>query len=288
MAKIVDGKKIAKDLYEKFKTKIFCFKEKFNLTLKLAVLCIGGGAASRVYLNCKKKVCNDLGVDFEPYIVNSTISEQNVINLLQKLDFRDDITGILLQLPLPSYFNKEKILTSIDVKKDIDSLNPLNLGKLVFPSYKEGKDFAPCTALAVIKILDYEKIDVVGRHVVIIGKSNIVGKPLALMLSHRKATVTLCGSNTKNLNSICKSAEIIVSCTGVKHLIKKEMVTPGAVVIDAGFVADNNKGKVFGDVNFKKVAPIASVITPVPGGVGPVTVAMIINNLIVAARKKYY
>ena len=287
MAKIISGKKIAKDLYLKFKNEIFYFRKRFNLTLKLAVLCIGGSAASRIYLNCKKKVCKDLGVDFLPYIMESTVSEQDVVNLIQELNLRNDITGILLQLPLPSNFNKEKILTSIDVKKDIDSLNPLNLGKLVFPSYKEGKDFAPCTALAILKILEYEQIDVVGKHVVIIGKSNIVGKPLALMLSHRKATVTLCGSNTKNLNSICKSAEIIVSCTGVKHLIKKEMVTPGAVVIDVGFVADN-KGKVFGDVDFEEVAPIASVINSVPGGVGPVTVAMIINNLIVAAKKRYY
>lgn len=287
MAKIISGKKIAKDLYLKFKNEIFYFRKRFNLTLKLAVLCIGGSAASRIYLNCKKKVCKDLGIDFEPYIASSTVSEQNVINLLQKLNLRNDITGILLQLPLPSNFNKEKILTSIDVNKDIDSLNPLNLGKLVFPSYKEGKDFAPCTALAILKILEYEQIDVVGKHVVIIGKSNIVGKPLALILSQRKATVTLCNSNTKNLNNICKSAEIIVSCTGVKHLIKKEMVTPGTVVIDAGILADN-EGRVSGDVNFEEVAPMASVITPVPGGVGPVTVAMIINNLIIAAKKKYY
>ena len=287
MTKIIDGKKIAKDLYLKFKNEISYFKEKFNVTIKLAVSCVGGDAASKVYLNCKKKVCSDLCIDFEPYVLDSAISEQAVIDCIQKLNLRNDITGILLQLPLPSYFNKEKILASIDVKKDIDSLNPLNLGKLVFPSYKEGEDFAPCTALAVVKILDYEKIDVFGRHVVIIGKSNIVGKPLALMLSHRKATVTLCDSNTRNLNSICKSAKIIVSCTGVKNLIRKEMVTPGTVVIDAGFVADN-KGKVFGDVNFEEVAPIASFVTPVPGGVGPVTVAMIINNLIVAARKKYY
>jgi len=287
LAKIISGKKIAKDLYLKFKNEIFYFRKRFNLTLKLAVLCIGGSAASRIYLNCKKKVCKDLGIDFEPYIASSTVSEQNVINLLQKLNLRNDITGILLQLPLPSNFNKEKILTSIDVNKDIDSLNPLNLGKLVFPSYKEGKDFAPCTALAILKILEYEQIDVVGKHVVIIGKSNIVGKPLALILSQRKATVTLCNSNTKNLNNICKSAEIIVSCTGVKHLIKKEMVTPGTVVIDAGILADN-EGRVSGDVNFEEVAPMASVITPVPGGVGPVTVAMIINNLIIAAKKKYY
>lgn len=256
-----------------------------NFSLRLAVISVGDDKASKIYVNCKKKACEKLGIKLEEHIFDSYVAEIEVINCIKSLNKNGFVAGILVQLPLPSHFCQENILSAIDKNKDIDALNPVSLGKLVFPTYNEKKDFAPCTALAILEILKYEKINLLGKHVIVIGKSNIVGKPLALMLSHKRATVTLCDSKTKNLPFFCKNADIIVSAAGVKNLINKNMVSNKSIIIDAGIVK-NDDGKICGDVNFVEIAPVVRAITPVPGGVGPVTVAIMIKNLHIAAKNK--
>ena len=286
MCRIINGREISERVYLEIKNELHDLtRNGQSFPIVLAVVNIGNDKASKIYVNCKKKACEKLGIKLEEHIFDSSVEETEVINCIESLNKNESITGILVQLPLPSHFCQEKILSAIDENKDIDALNPVNLGKLVFPTYDKKKDFAPCTALAILEILKQKKIDLLGKHVIVIGKSNIVGKPLALMLSHKKATVTLCDSKTENLPFFCKNSDIIISAAGVKNLINKNMVNNKSIIIDAGIVK-NDDDKICGDINFVEVAPIVRAITPVPGGVGPVTVAIMIKNLHIAAKNK--
>lgn len=277
--KIINGKKIAEKIYINLAKKVNFLKEKCGVLLKLAVVCVGKTGASSVYISCKKKACQRLGIVFEEYFFEETSSEDEIVALINELNNRSDITGIIVQLSLPKHLNSKKILGAINEKKDIDALTPKSLGNLMFTESTYNFTSAPCTALAILEILKHENVNLEGKHVVILGKSIIVGKPLAMMLLNMHATVTVCHSKTRNLSHICKMADIIISATGVKNIITKEMVHKNSVVIDAGIVK-NSEGAICGDVDFKKVSPLVSLISPVPGGVGPATVAMLLKKLV--------
>ena len=285
MSKIVDGKEIANKIYKILEKDIKILKQSHNVSLKLAVISIGNTESFKTYTNCKKNACLKLGIGFEEYIFNENTKEEEIIKLIERLNNDDSVTGIVVQLPLPKHLNNRKILEAINKEKDLDSLTPINLGYLTFGRDSENLSFAPCTALSILEILRYENIQLEGKHIVILSRSNIVGKPLALMLLNMNATVTVCHSKTKNLKDICKNADIIISATGISNIINKNMVNKNSIVIDAGINRDF-KGKICGDVNFNEISSLVKLISPVPGGVGPVTVAMLLKNLVFAAKSK--
>lgn len=283
MVKIINGIEIANKIYKILEKDIKKLKQSYNVSLKLAVISVGDMASFKIYTNCKKKACLGLGIGFEEYIFNENTKEEKIIELIKRLNDDDSVTGIMVQLPLPKHLNKRKILEAINKEKDVDSLTPINLGYLTFGKDLENFSFAPCTALSILEILRYENIQLEGKHVVILGRSNIVGKPLALMLLNMNATVTVSHSKTRNLKDICKNADVIISATGIRNFINKDMVNKNSIIIDAGINRDS-KEDTCGDVNFNEVLPLVKLITPVPGGVGPVTVAMLLKNLVFAAK----
>ena len=283
MVKIINGIEIANKIYKILEKDIKELKQLHNVSLKLAVISVGDMASFKIYTNCKKKACLRLGIGFKEYIFNENTKEEEIIKLIKKLNYDDSVTGIMVQLPLPKHLNKRKILESINKEKDVDSLTPINLGYLTFGKDPENLSFTPCTALSILEILSYENIQLEGKHVVILGRSNIVGKPLALILLNMNATITICHSKTKNLKDICKNADVIISATGIRNFINKDMVNKNSIIIDAGINRDS-KEDTCGDVNFNEVLPLVKLITPVPGGVGPVTVAMLLKNLVFAVK----
>ena len=274
MAKIIDGKMISKEIRENLKREVKKLEEK-NIFVTLAVIIVGKDPASRTYVNNKKKACSEIGIISEEYVFDENIEESEILNLIDSLNKRTDINGILVQLPLPSHLSEKKIIESIDPKKDVDAFTEINVGKIMIGNY----NFLPCTPAGIMELLSFEGIDVTGKHCVVVGRSNIVGKPMAMLMLHKNATVTICHSKTENLKEICKMADIIVAAVGKEKLITKEMVSPGTIVIDVGMNRDKNS-KLCGDVDFESVEPIASYITPVPGGVGPMTIAMLMKNTV--------
>ncbi len=273
--KIIDGKAIA-ELIEKDLTLRLASSHKRP---GLAFLLVGNNAASRSYINMKKKACARIGILSIDKEFPETITE---IQLMEEIDWlnRDPaVHGILVQLPLPSHISTTNIMRAVDPKKDVDGFHPINIGKMLLG---ETDGFLPCTPKGVVTLLAKSHISVEGKHVVIVGRSNIVGKPLAAILMqkapHCNATVTVANSYTKNLAAICKSADILIAAIGSPKFITKEMIKPGAVVIDVGINRVNHL--IVGDVDFENVAPITSYITPVPGGVGPMTIAMLMSNLL--------
>ena len=283
MVKIINGIEIANKIYKILEKDIKKLKQLYNISLKLAVISIGNAESFKMYTNCKRNSCLRLGIGFEEYIFNENTKEEKIIELIKRLNDDDSVTGIMVQLPLPKHLNKRKILEAINKEKDVDSLTPINLGYLTFGKDLENFSFAPCTALSILEILRYENIQLEGKHVVILSRSNIVGKPLALMLLNMNATVTICHSKTKNLKDICKNSDVIISATGIRNFINKDMVNKNSTIIDAGINRDY-KGKICGDVNFNEVLPLVKLISPVPGGVGPVTVTILLKNLVLAAK----
>lgn len=274
MAKIIDGKIISSKIRENLKCKVEKLKEN-NIFVSLAVIIVGNDPASRTYVNNKKKACSEIGLISEEYVFDENTRESEILNLIDNLNKRLDITGILVQLPLPRHLSEKKIIESIDPKKDVDAFTEINVGKIMIGNY----NLLPCTPAGIMELLSSEGIDVAGKHCVIVGRSNIVGKPMAMLMLHKDATVTICHSKTKNLKEICLMADILVAAVGKEKFITKDMVSPGAIVIDVGINRDKN-GKLCGDVDFKNVEPIASYITPVPGGVGPMTIAMLMKNTV--------
>ena len=258
----------------------------------LAVILVGENPASKVYVNHKKKVCKELGITSFEFLVNANEGEDRLIEILDECNERSDINGILLQLPLPKGFDEEAMLQRIDPKKDVDGFHPMNVGKLLI-----GLDtFRSCTPYGVMEILKYYDIDPSGQHVVILGRSNIVGKPMAAMLMQKgsgaNATVTICHSRTKNLEELCKQADIIIAGIGIPEFLKGSMVKDGAVIIDVGInkvdCDKSEKGfKLVGDVAFEEVKDKVSAITPVPGGVGPMTIAMLMKNTVKAYQQQH-
>lgn len=280
MATIIDGKALAKKIRLELKEKVKDLNNK-NIYPKLAVIMVGDDKASQVYVKNKSKACNEIGIDFEEFLLPSNTNMEILLNLIEVLNNREDISGILLQSPIPEPLNIREAFNKISYKKDVDGFHPINVGKLAI-----GEEcFVSCTPLGVIKILDEYNIPIDGKNAVIIGRSNIVGKPLSQCLLNRNATITVCHSKTKNLEMICKNADILIAAVGRQKFVTENMVKDGAVVIDVG-INRNEQGKLVGDVDFENVEPLASYITPVPGGVGPMTIAMLMNNIIKATKEQ--
>ncbi len=273
MSILINGKELAKEIRLELKEKV----EKENLSPMLAVILCGDNEASKVYVRNKSKACDEVGIKFKEYLLPSETKQEELLNLIDKLNNDSKIDGILLQSPIPKGLNIEEAFAKISPEKDVDGFNPYNVGKLVI-----GEDgFIPCTPYGIMKMFEKYNIDLQGKKAVIIGRSNIVGKPMAQCLLSKNATVTICHSKTKDLKEELKEADIIVAAVGVRALVKADMVKDGVVVIDVG-MNRNDEGKLCGDVDFEEVSKKASYITPVPGGVGPMTIAMLMNNVVKA------
>ena len=277
MAKILDGKMVSQRIKDELTQEVAELKEK-GINPGLAVIIVGDDPASRVYVNNKKKACEQIGVYSEEYALPAETTEQELLDLIEKLNNDKKINGILVQLPVPKHINEETIINAIDPKKDVDAFHPVNVGKIMVGNF----DFVPCTPAGVMELIKESGLDVEGKECVVVGRSNIVGKPQAMLLLHKNGTVTVCHSRTKNLKEKTLQADILVAAVGIPEFIKGDMVKPGAVVIDVGInrVADK---KIVGDVDFESCEKVASAITPVPGGVGPMTIAMLMKNTVKAA-----
>ena len=274
----MDGKTVSAYVKEQIKNECAILKQQ-GITPGLAVIIVGNDSASRIYVNNKKKACADTGIYSEEYALPEDTSEEMLIELIKQLNKKAQINGILVQLPLPKHISESAVIEAIDPSKDVDAFHAENTGRIMSGNYR----YLPCTPAGILEILDYYKIDCTGKHCVIIGRSNIVGKPTAMMMLKRNATVTVCHSKTENLKDICKTADILVVAIGKAKFVTADMVKQGAVVVDVGINRDEN-GKLSGDVAFDEVKEKASFITPVPGGVGPMTISMLLKNTITATR----
>ena len=247
----------------------------------LAVVIVGNDPASRVYVNSKKKACEELGMYSVEYALDENTTEEELLSLVNDLNHDDKINGILVQLPLPKHLDEKLIINNILPEKDVDAFHPANVGKIMIGDF----DFLPCTPAGVMELIKETEIDIAGKECVVIGRSNIVGKPQAMLMLHKNATVTICHSKTKDLKKVVKRADIVVAAVGIANMVTKDMIKEGAVVIDVGMNRLEN-GKLCGDVDFDGVSEVASFITPVPGGVGPMTIAMLMQNTLTAAKIK--
>ncbi len=280
MAQIINGKEISEATRADIALEVAQLKRQ-GITPGLAVILVGDDPASRVYVNNKKKACAQLGMLSEEYALAADTSMEDLLKLIDSLNSRDDIHGILCQLPLPKHLDEKAVINAISPEKDVDAFHPVNVGGIMIGDYK----FLPCTPAGVMEMLRRSNIDVAGKHCVVIGRSNIVGKPMAMLLLHANATVTVCHSRTQNLKEICRTADLLVASVGKAGFVTADMVKEGAVVIDVG-INRTADGKLCGDVDFAEVEPIASAITPVPGGVGPMTITMLMQNTLAAAKYK--
>ena len=278
MATIIDGKKISGEIRAEIAQKTKEFSEKFGIAPGLAVIIVGEDPASRVYVRNKHKACAEVGFYSEVHELPADASEEQVIALIDQLNESDSIHGILVQLPLPKALDEQKILLRIKPEKDVDAFHPYNVGKIMIGDYH----VLPCTPAGVMQLLYRSGVSVAGKHCVVIGRSNIVGKPMSMLLLHDHGTVTICHSRTPDLKEQTLQADILVSAVGRAGFVTADMVKPGAVVIDVG-INRNAKGKLCGDVDFDSVSEVASMITPVPGGVGPMTITMLLQNTLTAA-----
>ena len=278
MSVIIDGKSLAKQIRVDLKEEIIELKKK-RINPKLAVIMVGDDKASKVYVKNKSKACEDVGIEYEEYLLNADIEMNELLDLIDRLNADESISGILLQSPIPNHLNIKEAFKRIDYKKDVDGFNPINVGKLTI-----GEDcFISCTPYGVIKVLEHYNIPMEGKNAVIIGRSNIVGKPLIQCLLNKNATVTVCHSKTENIEEYTKKADILIAAVGKAKFIKSDMVKDGATVIDVG-INRNKDGKLEGDVDFENIKDKASYITPVPGGIGPMTIAMLMYNVVKAAK----
>ena len=280
MAVIINGKELAKKIRANLKIECEELKKK-NINSKLAVIMVGEDPASKVYVRNKSKACEDVGIKYEEYLLDSKITQKELIELIEKLNNDKTINGILLQSPIPSNLDINEAFRTISPEKDVDGFNPLNVGKLVLNQ----DTFVSCTPYGIMKMFEEYDIDLTGKNVVILGRSNIVGKPLIHCCLNKNATVTSCHSKTQNIAQKAKEADVLISAIGKANFVTADMVKDGAVVIDVGINRLDN-GKITGDVDFESVKEKASYITPVPGGVGPMTIAMLMNNVIKATRRQ--
>ena len=280
MSRIINGKEISAYVKGKIKERVAELKER-NIQVGLAVIIVGEDPASKVYVANKEKACADLGINSYKYALPAETTEAERVSLINELNHDNRVNGILCQLPLPRHLNEKIIIDSINPDKDVDAFHPQNVGKIMIGDY----DFLPCTPAGVIEMLKYENIEIEGKNCVVVGRSNIVGKPMTMLMLQNNATVTVCHSRTKNLAEICRTADILIVAIGKAKFITADMVKPGAVVIDVGMNRDEN-GKLCGDVDYAAVAEKTTAITPVPGGVGPMTIAMLMQNTLKAAEKQ--
>ena len=279
MAQIIDGKEIAKKVRLELKDEVEKLKKDDNIHPKLAVIMVGSDPASQIYVRNKSKACDEIGIEFEEFLLDENTTQKELLDLIDRLNENEKVNGILLQSPIPKNLDINEAFRRISPEKDVDGFNPVNVGKLTLGQ----KGFISCTPFGVIKMLEEYNIDIEGKNAVVLGRSNIVGKPMSQCLLNKNATVTICHSKTKNINDITKNADIIVAAIGKKEFVKGDMVKEGAVVIDVG-INRGEDGKLKGDVDFDEVSKKASYITPVPGGVGPMTIAMLMTNVVKAAK----
>ena len=272
MAKIIDGKQISLDIKNELKEKVAKYKEQ-GIEITLAVVKVGNDPASAVYVRNKEKACEYVGINSKTLALPEETTEEELLNVVKELNEDKNVNGILVQLPLPKHIDESKVLLTIDSTKDVDGFHPVNVGKMVI-----GEDtFLPCTPAGIIEMIKRTDIDIEGKECVVIGRSNIVGKPMAMLMLKENAKVTIAHSRTKDLKEVTKRADIIVAAIGKAKFVTADYVKEGAVVIDVGMDRDEN-GKLCGDVDFESVSKVASAITPVPGGVGPMTVTMLLVN----------
>ena len=275
---LIDGKKVSVEVRNRLAEETKKLKKKTGKEPGLATVLVGDDSASAVYVRNKNKTCRELGFQSFENQLSSDITEEQLLNLINELNSNPNVHGILVQLPLPDQIDSEKILQAIDPKKDVDGFHPINVGKLIVGNAL----LTPCTPTGIIELLDHYNIEISGKHAVIIGRSNIVGKPVSMLLLQRNATITICHSRTKNLEEVTREADILIAAVGRAHFVKENMVSEGAAVIDVGINRVN--GKLTGDVDFEPVSKKASYITPVPGGVGPMTIALLMENTLKAFK----
>lgn len=280
MAKIINGKEISAAVKQRIATEVAQLTEQ-GTRPGLAVIIVGNDPASKVYVGSKERTCIELGMYSEKYELPENTTEEELLSLVGRLNRDEKIHGILCQLPLPRHLNEKAVIDAIAPEKDVDAFHVQNVGKIMLGDY----DFLPCTPAGIMEMLKYSDIDPAGKHCVVIGRSNIVGKPMAMLMLHANATVTVCHSKTVNLKELTREADILVAAVGRAKFVTADMVKPGAVVIDVGMNRDEN-GKLCGDVDFESACLKAGAITPVPGGVGPMTIAMLMKNTLKAAKLK--
>ena len=278
MAQLIDGRAISNKIKSYVKIEVENLR-KSGIGICLAVVLVGSDPASKVYVKNKRIACEKVGIISKEILLDEKISQNELISIINDLNRDSEINGILVQLPLPKQLNENKVINSIDPIKDVDAFCPINVGKIMIGKY----DFLPCTPAGVLDLIDSTGVDICGKNCVVIGRSNIVGKPMAMLLLHRSGTVTVCHSRTKNLEKFTQNADILVSAVGIANFVGASMVRPGSVVIDVGINRAQN-GKLCGDVDFESVKEIAGYITPVPGGVGPMTIAKLMENTLKAAK----
>lgn len=278
MAKIIDGKAVSQFVKDEVKKEVSALGEK-GVSVGLAVIIVGNDPASRTYVNNKKKACETTGIISEEYALPEDTTMEELLALIKELNAKKSINGILCQLPLPKHLDEKAVIENIDPIKDVDAFHAVNTGHIMIGDYS----FLPCTPAGIMEMLKYYNIEIEGKECVVIGRSNIVGKPMAMLLLQKNGTVTICHSRTKNLKEVTSRADILVAAVGIPYFVTADMVKDGAVVIDVGM--DRNKeGKLCGDVDFAEVEKKASYITPVPGGVGPMTIATLMKNTVTAAK----
>ena len=278
MAKLIDGKLISGEVLDSVRGRVEYLKSR-GVEPCLAVIIVGDDPASRVYVNNKKKSCEKVGIKSLEFALHADTKQEELIALIDRLNADSSVSGILCQLPLPKHLNEKEVLNLIKPEKDVDAFHPENVGHIMIGDYS----FLPCTPAGIMEMLKYENISLDGKHCVIIGRSNIVGKPMAMLMLKENATVTVCHSHTKNLKEIVSQADVIVAAVGRARFVTADMVKDGAIIIDVG-INRNEDGKLCGDVDFEACKEKASYITPVPGGVGPMTIATLMQNTITAAK----
>ena len=278
MSTIIDGKAVSAQVKQRIKEETAVLKE-HGVEVGLAVVIVGDDPASKVYVRNKKKACEEVGFNSYEYALPAETTEQQLLELVNKLNADEKVNGILVQLPLPKHLDDKVIINNILPEKDVDAFHPVNVGKIMIGDYS----FLPCTPAGVMELIHSTGVDVKGKQCVVIGRSNIVGKPMAMLLLHENGTVTICHSKTQNITDVCSRADILVAAVGKPKIITADYIKEGAVVIDVGMDRDEN-GKLCGDVDFENCKDKASFITPVPGGVGPMTIAMLMQNTLTAAK----
>lgn len=280
MAQIIDGKLVSSVTRDEIMNEVTSLKNEYGITPGLAVIIVGENPASQVYVRNKHKGCTDVGMYSLQIALPESTTEEELLKKIDELNLDDSIHGILVQLPLPKHINEENVINRISPLKDVDAFHPTNVGKIMLGKY----DFLPCTPAGIMELLKFYNVDIKGKECVVLGRSNIVGKPMAQLLLAKDGTVTVCHSKTADLSCVTRRADILVVAIGKANFVTKDMVKPGAVVIDVGINRLDN-GKLTGDVDFTAVSEVASMITPVPGGVGPMTITMLLRNTLTAAKR---
>jgi len=288
-AQIIDGKAIAATIRSEIADEVAKIKESFGVVPGLATVLVGDRKDSQTYVRMKKKACAEVGITSFGYDLPGDVSQEELLQLVRELNANPDIDGILVQLPLPDHIDEERVLAEIDIAKDVDGFHPVNIGRLAMKGRKPL--FTPCTPRGIIELLDRSGIEIEGKNAVVLGRSNIVGLPVSMLLLHRNATITICHSRTKNLPEVTRRADILVAAIGRAQMVRGDWIQPGAAVIDVGVNAVDDptakKGyRLVGDVNFEEAKEVAGYITPVPGGVGPMTIAMLLKNTLDARKRR--